>query len=156
MKFILIVIILAGALQFIFSNHSPFQTTMTEPYFVEMRVNDNEHDIQLVGFGKMLSHEDCLGRAAIFWASVFEHVGETEANATCDKSLPKRYQPLFENQQFTATYIVFDKGSAGERDGRFIIYGVPSSYVAKECSKIISKAKQKYKGEIYCVQGSIG
>jgi len=156
MKYLLILIILAGSIQYVFSNHSPFQETMTEPYFVEIRVNYTDNDISLVGFGEMLSHEDCLGRAAIFWASVFERIGEVEGNATCSKELPKRYQALFDNQQFPATYIAFDKGTNRERNGRFIIYGVPSSYVTKECSTIISKAKQKYKGDIYCIQGSIG
>lgn len=156
MKYIIAIIILAGAAHYIYKNHSPFQTTMTEPYFIEIRVKDNKHDVQLVGFGKMLSHEDCLGRAAIFWSSVFDHIGEVEADSSCDKKLPVRYEPLFLNQQFNATYIVFEKGTDGERDGRFVIYGVPSSYVAKECDRITQKAKQKYKGKIYCVQGSIG
>ncbi|HEC18269.1 MAG TPA: hypothetical protein ENI97_02885 [Gammaproteobacteria bacterium] len=156
MKKIIILIILAGGIQYVFSNHSPFQETMTEPYFVEIRVDDRENDIQLVGFGEMLSHEDCLGRAAIFWASVFEHIGKIEADATCSTELPERYQPLFDNQQFSATYVAFDKGSDGERNGRFVFYGVPSSVVAKACSRIISKAKQRYKGEIYCVQGHVG
>ena len=156
MKILIVIALIAGGLYFVITKHSPFQTELTEPYFVEIRVKDKTTGVELVGFGKMLSYEDCMGRAAIFWANAFKEIGKAEASASCNKELPKRYEPLFNNQQFRASYLVFEKGTESERDGRFVIYGVPSSIVSKECSKIINKIKQTYQGKVFCVQGSVG
>lgn len=156
MKNVVILILLFGAGYYFYTNHSPFQTDVTDPYFVEIRINDLQSDLQIVGFGKMNSYADCQGRAAIIWAKAFEKVGKVSIDTACNKQISKKYQRLFENQPIQATYIVFDKGTDRERDGRFVIYGVASSHVAQQCSIITRKVRQSYNGKIYCVQGTVG
>ena len=67
-----------------------------------------------------------------------------------------RYEGLFSNRVIHATYLALDRGNSGERDGRFIIYGVPSSEVSKVCPVIIATIKQRYRGKVECIQGTIG
>jgi hypothetical protein len=83
-------------------------------------------------------------------------MGDVKVSSSCKKELPNKYMKLFVNKTSTATYIAFDRGKGGERDGRFLIYGVPSSFVFKECDSITKEAQKKYSGRIYCVQGTVG
>jgi hypothetical protein len=155
-KVLLIIAALLGLGYYIINYHSPFQTEVTEPYYVEIRVNYPEHDVQMVGVGKMNSYEDCKVRSAIVWAKSLEHLGEVKIDTECKKELPNKFLKLFSNQQASASYVAFDKGQESERDARFLIYGIPSSYVAKECEKITQKAKEEYSGKVYCIRGSVG
>jgi hypothetical protein len=126
------------------------------PVYAEFRVKYPD-EIELVGFGKMDSMEDCQARAEIFWRDVLASDANTEMTAMkCGAQLPVRFQALFENRPAHATYIAMDRGNAGERDGRFIVYGAPSSEVMKHCPAFIDSIKKKYAGEVKCIQGSIG
>ncbi|WP_126455722.1 hypothetical protein [Sulfuriflexus mobilis] len=157
MKSLLLVIALIGGGYYIYNNHSPFQTEVTDPHFIEIRVAVDNTNIKLVGFGKMFSQEDCLARSAKIWVNVFKEAGKLNlVDTNCSKTLPGRYEKLFDNKPIAASYLVFEKGNNRERDGRFIFYGIPSSYVAKECDKLIARAKKNYRGKVYCVQGTIG
>lgn len=156
MKKIILLVLLIAAGKYIYTNHSPFQTEVTDPYFVKMVITDSRSSLKMVGFGKMNSYEDCQARAAIVWANTFKNVGDIKTITSCDKELPSGYKPLFENKTFNATYIVFDKGSSKERDGRFVIYGFGSTEVAEQCSVITQEVRKTYTGKIYCIQGTIG
>jgi hypothetical protein len=156
MKLVLAIAALLGLGYYIYNYHSPFQTEVTDPYYVEIRFRYQAHDIQLVGVGKMNSYEDCVARALTVWAKSLEHMGKVRISSECKKDLPQRYLKLFENKKSHATYVAFDKGEGGERDARFLIYGVPASHVYKSCEEITQKAKEKYSGEVYCIQGTVG
>jgi len=156
MKLAIALLALAGLVYYVINYHSPFQTKVTDPYYVEVRIDINQSDVQLVGIGKMNSYEDCQARAFIVWAKSLDKVGRVKVASTCKRELPKKYTKLFDNQAATATYVAFDRGRDEERDGRFLIYGIPSSHVYKECEKITKEAKQTYSGKIYCVQGTVG
>ncbi|MEJ2395949.1 MAG: hypothetical protein P8Z77_14550 [Candidatus Thiodiazotropha sp.] len=82
-KVLLIIAALLGLGYYIINYHSPFQTEVTEPYYVEIRVNYPEHDVQMVGVGKMNSYEDCKVRSAIVWAKSLEHLGEVKIGQLC-------------------------------------------------------------------------
>ncbi len=156
MKAVLIIAALIGLGYYILNYHSPFQTEVTDPYYSEIRVKLREHDVELVGIGKMNSFEDCQARSLIVWANTLEHLGEVSFNSQCTKTLPKRFLKLFENEQTSASYIAFDKGRGEERDGRFLFYGIPASHVYQACEKIIKEITQSYSGAVYCVQGHVG
>jgi len=159
MKNLVFVLALISASYYVYTNHSPFQTEETDPHFIEVRYSIENTNVKLVGFGKMLSKGDCLARSAIFWRNVFKHAGKVDIADTeteCTKSMPKRYRKLFKNKPVTACYLVLNKGSNRERDARFIFFGVPSSVVIKECDKIIQIVRKNYRGEVYCVKGTIG
>jgi len=157
MKNLVFILALISISYYVYNNHSPFQTQESDPYFIEIRVNMNDSNVKLVGFGKMLSHEDCLARSAIVWGNVFKQTGKLNlVDTQCSKTLSNKYKKLFNNKPITASYLAFDRGNGGERDGRFVFYGIPSSYVAKECNNIIAQARKNYRGKIFCVKGSIG
>lgn len=156
MKLLLIFTVIFGLGYYIINYHSPFQTEVTDPYYAKIRVKLRDQDIQMVGIGRMNSYEDCQARSLIVWVRSLEHLGEVKLDSACTKTLSHKYMKLFSNQQATATYVAFDKGQGGERDGRFLIYGVPSSHVYKACEEITRNAKKRYTGAVYCVQGGVG
>lgn len=156
MKQLIYIILFAGLAYYIYQNHLPFQTKVTDPYYLEIRIHFPNTDVKIVGFGKTNSLADCEARGLLIWKKTFEGMGEVSKKSSCKKEISKKYMKLFQNKQISATYIVFEKGNDRERDGRFVIYGVPSSQVQKECSKIISNAKKSYKGNIKCIQGKVG
>lgn len=159
MKNLIIIIVLGVAAYYgwnHFSNPTAPDQAITNPVYVEFRVK-YPNDIELVGFGRMDSQEDCEQRAAEFWRNVLAAGDKVQvSSAKCGVQLSAKYQALFDNKVSTATYIAFDRGNSGERDGRFIIYGVPSSQVMSECPAIIEKFKRNFTGEVRCIQGSVG
>ena len=78
---------------------------------------------------------------------MFKHLGEVSVDTQCKKILAKRFLRLFDNQQVPATYIAYDKGQEAERDGRFLIYGAPSSTACEACKKLADKEKKE--GRLY-------
>ncbi len=156
MKLTLIIICLFAFAFYLVKYHSPFQTTVTDPYYVEIRIDIHESNVQLVGFGKMNSYEDCQGRSLLFWMNILKDLGKVNVATQCKKEISAKYQKLFANEKMTATYVVYDRGTDGERDGRFLFYGIPSSQVFGKCEEITQKAKQHYSGKVYCIQGTVG
>lgn len=127
------------------------------PHYVEIRAKQAHTGVELVGYGIMNSQEDCLKRSELVWKKLFAEGERYESvSLSCQSELPARYQDLFANQQFHATYIALDRGKPGERDGRFIIYGVPSSEVMRVCPAIVEQLKSTYSGKVQCIQGAIG
>jgi hypothetical protein len=126
------------------------------PVYAEFRVKYPD-DIELVGLGRMDSLEDCETRADMFWRGVLASGAQAEMSSVkCVTQLPTRFQALFENKTAYATYIAMDRGNSGERDGRFLFYGVPSSEVMKHCPALIDSIKKRFSGEVKCIQGSVG
>ncbi len=156
MKVLLVVLALIGLGYYIYNNHSPFQTEVTDPYFIEIRIKHHGYDVELVGVGRMNSHEDCQARALMVWANTLEQIGEVSLKSKCQKELSKKYLKLFDNQQAPATYVVFEKGNDEERDGRFLFYGLPSSLVYEHCETVAKKISGKFTGKVYCIKGSVG
>lgn len=154
MKAILFVIVLGAAAYWGWDYYN--NRMAKDPVYAEFRVK-YENGVELVGLGKMNSQPDCERRGAVFWRGVLASDAKVEISAIrCDMQLPPRYEPLFSNQVAHATYIAMDRGNSGERDGRFIIFGVPASEVAKVCPSLIETIKRKYSGKVQCVQGSVG
>lgn len=154
--FFVLMAILGGTYYFLTSQNF-FLSGEGTPHYAEFRIRLHANNIELVGFGKMTSLQDCLAHNAGVWSSAFSNSAEVKAvNTDCNKSLPKRYEKLFRNEPIQATYLVFERGSEEERDGRFIIYGIPSSLVMQECGRIISGIKRRYHGKVYCVEGKVG
>ena len=154
MKAIIFVVVLGAAAYWGWNYYN--NQMVTDPVYAEFRVK-YANGITLVGLGKMNSQPDCERRAAKFWRSVLATDIQAEISAIrCDIQLPTRYETLFSNQTGTATYIAMDRGNSGERDGRFIILGAPSSDVISICPALIETIKRKYSGTVQCIQGSVG
>lgn len=135
-----------------YSNRTP-----ENPVYAEIRIRHTDSGAELVGIGKMNSEDDCQMRSEIFWRKIFAAQERFElASASCAKELSERHASLFANRTIHATYLALDRGNSGERDGRFVIFGVPSSEAAKVCPQIIGKIKQTYTGNVRCVAGTIG
>jgi hypothetical protein len=88
--------------------------------------------------------------------NILKDLGKVNVATQCKKEISAKYQKLFANEKMTATYVVYDSGADGERDGRFLFYGIPSSQVFGKCEGITQKAKRHYSGKVYCIQGTVG
>lgn len=151
----IVVILVVGGLAYWGWNHYNNRIPK-DPVYAEFRVK-YENGVELVGVGRMNSQSDCEQRAAEFWRRVLASNAKAEVSPVrCDMTLPDRYDGLFVNRAMHATYIAMDRGNSGERDGRFLIYGVPSSEVVKVCPALIEVVKRNYKGKVDCIQGTVG
>lgn len=154
MKAVIFVIVLGAATYWGWNYYN--NQAVRDPVYAEFRIK-YENGIELVGLGRMNSQPDCERRAAEFWRGVLAASAQAKISAVhCDIQLPTRYEALFSNQVANATYIAMDRGNSGERDGRFIIFGAPSSEVIKVCPSLVETIKKKYSGTVKCIQGSVG
>jgi hypothetical protein len=153
MKKILILIVLGVASYWGWTQYGG--QTVKDPVYAEFRMKYN-NGVELVGIGRMDSQSDCERRADVFWRGVLADANAQMSSVHCDRKIAPRYEGLFSNRVIHATYVALDRGNSGERDGRFIIYGVPSSEVGKVCPTLISTIKQKYNGKVECVVGTVG
>ena len=153
MSKLFIAILLAGAAYWVLAHYDGFG----RPVYAEFRVKQAETGIELVGLGMIPSESECRVRSDRFWDHIFSSAQHFEiVSAQCLAEVPSRYRDLLAKVPYHATYLSFEKGSIGERDGRFIIYGVPSSEVARVCPELIQRIKQTYSGTVECVRGTIG
>lgn len=130
----------------------------SDPVYAEFRVKHLDSSLLMVGLSLMPSMEECKLRTVLFWSHVFDSNRQfkVDAEANCIKTLPDRFQRLFDNVQTTATYLSFERSGGTERSARLIIYGVPSSEAYKVCPQIIDKIRKNYKGDIRCTRGTVG
>jgi hypothetical protein len=153
-KIIVILVIAAGAGYYAYQNKMPSEPV--DPVYAEIRLR-HASGVELVGIGKMFSPDDCERRSERFWNTVFKDGAQFEwVSGHCTREITERHLAMFSNRTIHATYISMDRGSSGERDGRFVIYGVPSSDAASFCPALISRIREKYIGKIQCIQGTIG
>jgi hypothetical protein len=109
-------------------------------------------DLQFALFGKMASQADCDQRSNQVWGKVIEGCKECIQRASvCKTELEPRYQRLFENTAIHSTYISFTRGSAYERDGRMVIFGLTADEGDAVCEQTRSRFSANYSGTIQCV-----
>jgi hypothetical protein len=153
MRKTLVFLVLAGVSYWGWANFGGFG----DPVYSEIRVKFADTGIELFGLGKMNSEGDCQTRTEAIWKRTFSDEQRFEiASMRCVPAIPARYQELFANRPIQATYLSFERGNSGERDGRFVIYGVASSDVASVCPRLVEAAKRNYSGKVVCVQGTVG
>lgn len=153
----LLILLAVGAVGYGIWKNFAANRTPENPVYAEIRIKHPQSGLELVGIGKMNSDDDCKLRAAYLWGRVFTAKEQFElASASCTEEISERYASLFANRPIHATYVAFDRGNADERDGRFVIFGVPSSEAARVCPDFISKIKQTYTGNVRCIAGTVG
>lgn len=153
-KLILFLAIAAGIGYYLYHNKMPSEPV--DPIYAEIRLR-HESGVELVGIAAMITPEDCERRSERFWNSIFKDGAQFEwVSGHCTREISERHLAMFSNATIHATYLSMDRGSPAERDGRFVIYGIPSSEAIKVCPALINKIREKYTGKIQCVQGTIG
>lgn len=155
MKKLLVILVAAGAIGYYFYQKK-MPAEPVDPVYAEIRLR-HENGVELVGIAKMFTPDDCERRSEIFWNNVFKEGAQFKwMSGRCTREVSERHLAMFSNKTIHATYISLDRGSSAERDGRFVIYGVPSSDAASVCPTLINKIREKYTGKIQCIQGTIG
>lgn len=130
-----------------------------EPVYAEFRIRDMRSDVELLGFARMESMDDCQERRQRVLDNMTRNCPECRVSYQdkCLATMPDRYAKLFDNQRIQATYLVLERGKdKDERDARLVIFGVPSSAAIKVCPAIQQSFKRSYSGAISCVQGTVG
>jgi len=155
MKKLLVILIIVGVAGYYYYQKK-MPSEPVDPVYAEIRLR-HENGVELVGIAKMFTPEDCDLRTEIFWNNIFKEGAQFKwVSGRCTREISERHLAMFSNKTIHATYISMDRGSSAERDGRFVIYGVPSSDAASACPTLVNKIREKYTGKIQCVQGTIG
>lgn len=130
-----------------------------EPTYAEFRIRDKHDRIELLGFARLDSPEDCETRRQLVLEKFTRNCKGCDAEYVghCMSTMPERYAKLFDNVQIHATYLIFERGrDRDERDARMVIFGVPSSLAVQICPKVRERYKSTYSGTVSCVQGTVG
>lgn len=128
-----------------------------EAAYSEFRISDPKTGIDLLVFGEMASMADCRDRSETVWDKVLRACDRcTHTSARCLQAMPERYAGLWREEPIHATYMVFERRDENERNGRLILFGVPSSAAARACEQLAQTLGRGYAGRIRCVQGSVG
>ncbi|RCU50462.1 hypothetical protein DU002_08545 [Corallincola holothuriorum] len=157
MKQLLILIALIGAGFFGYQKLEVQQNQVSDPYYVELRISFPFESTNLVGFGLMHSLQECQERSGGIWRDILSgEAGSVEVAMKCKKQIPEKYNKLFNNEQFSATYLSMEPGNEHERSARFVIYGVSSSVMKEACIELINHYKKQYQGKVQCITGTVG
>jgi hypothetical protein len=137
------------------SDDSAAPDVIDNPVYADMRLDMQVggRDLQFALFGKMASQADCDQRSKEVWGKVIEGCKECiQRTSVCKTELEPRYQRLFENTAIHSTYISFTHGSAYERDGRMVIFGLTADEGDAICEQTRSRFGSNYSGTIECVR----
>jgi hypothetical protein len=129
------------------------------PVFGEMRLNLTQQgrEIEMAMFVRMASEEDCRLRAYLVSLHVLDDCPGCKLQpAICHAELAPRYARLFDDVPIPSTYLSMSAGTAGERDGRLVVYGLTDSEGALICDQMRTVILNRYKGTAHCVAASGG
>ena len=159
MKTVLVLVLVGVAGYFSYrhlqSHDSAAPDVIDDPVYADMRLDMHVggRDLQFALFGKMASQADCDQRSKEVWGKVIEGCKEcVQRTSVCKTELEPRYQRLFDNTAIHSTYISFTRGSAYERDGRMVIFGLTADEGDAICEQTRSRFGSNYSGTIACVR----
>ena len=153
MKIFILVVLVAGLGYYLYTN-SGNPTTIADPYYMEARIKFKvqNRDLTMVLVGKMVDLADCETRGKITWQGVFEKCTTCNfIDYQCKTELTTRYQALFAKQPTHTSYVVADRGTRFERDGRMIVWGLSKNESTEFCNYMKTTIKQKYSGQVSCI-----
>lgn len=155
MKTTIFVILLAGLGYYFYTNRGN-PSTIANPYYMETRVKFNiqGRDLTMVLVGQMVDKTDCEIRGKETWRDVLEKCTSCDfVDYQCKTELSARYQALMNKQPTHTSYVVADRGTRFERDGRMIVWGLSKNESAEFCGYMKNIMKEKYSGQISCIDG---
>ena len=129
------------------------------PVYGEVRVNAavQNREIEMALFFRATDDADCRGRALVSWTSTLKNCAQCSVQTnSCQAELPARYARLFDDVPIPSTYLSANAGTAGERDGRLVVYGLTDQEGAAVCEVMRKAIAQTYEGETHCVAASGG
>jgi len=159
-KGLIIVILLAAAGYFVYQKYigGPPQT-FENPVYGEMRMTATagNREIEAAVFVRASGDLDCRGRGMLSWRESFEGCPSCRLQEPkCHAELPPRYAKLFDDVPIPSAYLSATAGTAAERDGRVVIYGLTDAEGTVVCEQLKSELAQKYEGKLTCIAPSGG
>jgi hypothetical protein len=158
MKTVLILVVLGVAAYFGYqrfrSDDAAAPEVIENPVYADIRLDMQVagRDLQFALFGEMASQADCDQRSSQVWGKVIEGCKEcAQRTSVCKTDLEPRYRRLFDNAAIHSTYISFTRGSAYERNGRMVIFGLTADEGDAICEQTRARFSTNYRGTIQCV-----
>jgi hypothetical protein len=159
-KGLIIVIVLAVAGYFAYQKYIGGPPRVIEdPVFGEIRMTADvgNREIEAALFVRASGDLDCKGRGLVSWRESFEGCPSCKLQEPkCHDDLPPRYAKLFDDVPIPSAYLSATAGSAAERDGRMVIYGLTDAEGVVVCEQIKSVLAEKYEGKLTCIAPSGG
>lgn len=160
MRSLIVVVLLAAAGWYLYQKHVGGPPQVFEnPVYGEMRMTTSadNREIEAAVFLRASGDLDCRGRGSRSWNEAFEGCpGCTLQEPKCHAELPPRYAKLFEDVPIASAYLSATAGSAAERDGRIVIYGLTDAEGVAMCEQLKREISKKYTGALNCIPPSGG
>jgi hypothetical protein len=159
-KGLIVVILLAAAGYFAYQKYigGPPQV-IEDPVYGEIRMTANvgNREIEAALFVRASGDLDCKGRGLVSWQESFEGCPTCRLQEPkCHDDLPPRYAKLFDDVPIPSAYLSATAGTAAERDGRMVVYGLTDAEGMVVCEQMKSVLGQKYEGRLACIAPSGG
>ena len=131
-------------------------TVITDPVYVEARINvevpEINRTLQFVLLGEMASLDDCQNRSNRFTNRLFEKCTICTVHTTaCKTELSRKNKGLFSDKTINTSYLRLDRGNRFERSGRMVIWGLSKEEAKSACTIVRREMKTDYSGTISCV-----
>ncbi len=160
MKGLIVVVLLAAAGYFAYQKYigGPPQV-IEDPVYGEIRMTANvgNREIEAALFVRASGDLDCKGRGLVSWQESFEGCPSCRLQEPkCHEDLPPRYAKLFDDVPIPSAYLSATAGTAAERDGRMVVYGLTDAEGIVVCEQMKAVLGRKYEGLLACIAPSGG
>jgi hypothetical protein len=159
-KSLIVVVLLAAAGWYFYQKHIGGPPQVFEnPVYGEMRMTATagNREIEAAVFLRASGDLDCRGRGSVSWNEALAGCPSCKLQEPrCHAELPPRYAKLFDDVPIASAYLSATAGSAAERDGRIVIYGLTDAEGVAMCEQIKGALAKKYEGTLNCIPPSGG
>src|SRR5262245_50298423 len=128
-----------------------------DPAFAQMRASANieGREIEMAVFVRAASMAECEANTRKEWSAALDSCPTCTLQVPkCQEQLSPRYARLFDDVPIPSAYLSASAGSAAERDGRIVIYGLTDAEGVALCDFMRENLKKKYRGEVRCIAPS--
>ena len=108
-------------------------------------------------FVRAAEESDCKTRTHRSWEGALKNCPSCALQPTkCQAELPARYARLFTDEPIPSTYLSASAGTAGERDGRLVVYGLTDREGEAICEQLRGMLLESFHGTTRCIKASGG
>jgi len=155
-KKLLVLLLIVGAVYYFVTERDQLfgPEVIEDRVFAEFRMDVTTHGrtFNFVLIGEAADQTDCNQRSDRLWREVLSGCAECEIKSlNCVEELSSRYTRIWDKQPTHVRYLSLTKGTAGERSGRLITWGVSVKESERLCDQMKKQIEKKYNGALECI-----
>ncbi|MGB0836331.1 MAG: hypothetical protein ACPGR2_17610 [Psychrobium sp.] len=160
MKNLLLLMAVVGIGVYGYENFYKSPTSISNPIYLESRVNlvipDISRNIEMVLLGEMASRDECAERKQLLLARLLKKCKECSFKTIsktfeCKAELTHRNKLLFSDIPMDTTYLSLSSSNSHERNARLLLWGLSDEEAQFICKKLKGIVKHSFNGTAKCI-----